>query len=241
MITVIDYGMGNLHSVRKALEVVGAEVRVSSCAEEISKADKMVFPGVGSFGEAMKELNRRKLVKPIKDAIAVGKPFLGLCLGLQLLFERSEEAPGARGLSVLKGDVKRFKVGVRRDPSISSIRRNLRTKFSFENFKVPHMGWNKVSRCQSLDKSSGLTLSLSKGQGVKVSKILSAVPDNSYMYFVHSYYVKPKDKRIVLTTTNYGIDFVSGICKDNIYAFQFHPEKSQALGLKILKNFVKLV
>ena len=205
MIVVIDYGMGNLHSVRKALEVVGAKVRVSSRAEEILKADKIVFPGVGSFGEAMKELNRRKLVKPIKDAIAGGKPFLGLCLGLQLLFERSEEAPGVKGLGILKGDVKRFGV---------------------KGLKVPHMGWNNIAFSY---QPSAFSL-----------RILKSVPKGSYMYFVHSYYVKPKDKRIVLTTTNYGIDFVSGVCKDNVYAFQFHPEKSQALGLKILKNFVRL-
>ena len=123
MIVVIDYGMGNLHSVRKALEVVGGRVKVSSKPEDIRKAEKIVFPGVGSFGEAMKELNRRKLVKPIKDAINGGKPFLGLCLGLQLLFEKSEEAPGVRGLGVLKGDVKRFRV---------------------KGLKVPHMGWNDI-------------------------------------------------------------------------------------------------
>ncbi len=199
MIVVIDYGMGNLHSVRKALEVVGANARVSSRAKDILKADKIVFPGVGSFGEAMKELKRRKLVQPIKDAIAEGKPFLGLCLGLQLLFERSEEAPGVKGLGVLKGEVKRFKL---------------------KGFKVPHMGWNSIKN--------------------KRSDIFDKVPDNSYMYFVHSYYVKPKDKKVVLSTTSYGIDFASGVCKDNVYAFQFHPEKSQALGLKILKNFVEL-
>ena len=121
MIVVIDYGMGNLHSVRKALEVVGARVKVSSCPEEIKKADKIVFPGVGSFGEAMKELKRFKLVQPIKDAIAEGKPFLGLCLGLQLLFEKSEEAPGVKGLCILEGEVKKFKL---------------------KGLKVPHMGWN---------------------------------------------------------------------------------------------------
>jgi glutamine amidotransferase len=205
MIVVIDYGMGNLHSVRKALEVVGGSVRVSSRAEDILKADKIVFPGVGSFGEAMKELNRRELTKPIKDAINGGKPFLGLCLGLQLLFERSEEAPGIRGLGVLKGEVKRFRV---------------------KGLKVPHMGWNNIK--------------VTRSPGHQVTKVLSGVPKGSYMYFVHSYYVKPKDKKVVLTTTNYGIDFASGVCKDNVYAFQFHPEKSQALGLKILKNFVEL-
>jgi len=205
MIVVIDYGMGNLHSVRKALEVVGARATVSSSAKDILKADKIVFPGVGSFGEAMKELKRRKLVQPIKDAINGGKPFLGLCLGLQLLFERSEEAPGVKGLGVLKGEVKRFKL---------------------KGLKVPHMGWNSIK--------------VTRSPGHRVTRIFKRVPDGSYMYFVHSYYVKPKEKKVVLTTTNYGIDFASGVRKDNVYAFQFHPEKSQALGLKILKNFVEL-
>jgi imidazole glycerol-phosphate synthase subunit HisH len=142
MIVVIDYGMGNLHSVRKALEVAGARVKVSSKPEDIKKCEKIVFPGVGAFGEAMKELKRRKLVGPIKDAISEGKPFLGLCLGLQLLFEKSEETPGVKGLGILKGEVKKFRfIG---NPSIPPIHRNFRMKFSFENFKVPHMGWNSI-------------------------------------------------------------------------------------------------
>lgn len=201
MIAVIDYGMGNLHSVRKALEVVGADAMVLSDPADIAKADKIVFPGVGSFGEAMKELKRRSLTMPIKEAIENGKPFLGLCLGLQLLFEKSEEAPGVKGLCVLRGEVKRFRGAL----------------------KVPHMGWNNILMVQ----------------GTR-DKILKNVPDGSYMYFVHSYYVRPKDKNVILTNTRYGIDFASGVCKDNIYAFQFHPEKSQALGLKILENFIKL-
>ncbi|MFA5255902.1 MAG: imidazole glycerol phosphate synthase subunit HisH [Candidatus Omnitrophota bacterium] len=225
MIIVIDYGMGNLHSVRKALEVVGAKAKVSSRAEDILKADKIVFPGVGSFGEAMKELNKRKLVKPIKDAINVGKPFLGLCLGLQLLFERSEESPGVRGLGLLKGAVKRFKFAGRRSFKRSCLSRS-QDQICAANLKVPHMGWNNIVNSSKLK--------------VRSSKILKNVPDNSCMYFVHSYYVKPVDKKVVLTTTSYGIDFASGVCKDNIYAFQFHPEKSQELGLKILKNFVRL-
>ena len=204
MIAVIDYGMGNLRSVQKALEVVGARTKLTSDPEDIKRCEKLVFPGVGSFGAAMKELKRLKLADPIKDAISAGKPFLGLCLGLQLLFEKSEEAPGVKGLCVLKGEVKRF-------------------KFTKKALKVPHMGWNNIS-CQL---------------SVAGCQILKGVPDNSYMYFVHSYYVKPKDKRVVFTTTDYGIDFVSGICKNNIYAFQFHPEKSQNLGLKILENFVR--
>lgn len=223
MIVVIDYGMGNLHSVRKALEISGGRVKVSSLPSDIKKADKIVFPGVGSFGAAMKELRRRKLVMPIKDAIAAGKPFLGLCLGLQLLFERSEEAPGVRGLCVLKGEVKRFKFAKRRSFERSSSSRS-QDQICFANLKVPHMGWNRVSKCQS----------------IKVSKIMKDIPQGSYMYFVHSYYVKPKDKRNILATTGYGINFTSGVCKDNVYAFQFHPEKSQELGLRILRNFVKL-
>lgn len=208
MIAVIDYGMGNLHSVRKALEVVGADAVVTSRPQDIKKAEKIVFPGVGSFGEAMKELKKRKLDKPLKDAIKVGKPFLGLCLGLQLLFERSDEAPGVNGLGVLKGSVKKF---------------NFKGS---EKLKIPHMGWN------SIEKSTNV---MARGSG-----ILNEVPGGSFMYFVHSYYAKPKDKNVILTTTDYGIKFTSGVCKDNIYAFQFHPEKSQRLGLKILDNFKNL-
>ena len=214
MIVVIDYGMGNLHSVRKALEVVGARTKVSARAEEISKADKIVFPGVGSFGEAMKELNKRKLVKPIKDAISAGTPFLGLCLGLQLLFERSEESPGVKGLSVLEGAVKKFNF------SQYPIRN---TQYPL---KVPHMGWNNIVQNTAC--------------GAGGRKMLKGVPAGSYMYFVHSYYVDPKDRKVILTRTNYGTDFASGVCRDNVYALQFHPEKSQALGLRMLKNFVKL-
>lgn len=203
MIAVIDYGMGNLRSVQKALEKVGARTCVTSDPADLKRCSKVVFPGVGAFGDAMKELKRRGLVDPIKDAIADGKPFLGLCLGLQLLFEKSEEAPGVKGLSVLKGEVRRF-------------------RFPKGGLKVPHMGWNSISK---------------HGHG---AGILKGIPDGSYVYFVHSYYVKPKDRKNILTKTFYGIDFVSGVCKDNVYGLQFHPEKSQALGLKILKNFVGL-
>jgi glutamine amidotransferase len=214
VIAVIDYGMGNLRSVQKALEVAGAKAKVTSDPKDIKKAEKIVFPGVGAFGEAMEELRKRDLIHPIKDAIAEGKTFLGLCLGLQLLFEKSAEDPGVKGLCVLEGEVKKFGV---RGPG-SGVRG--------EKLKVPHMGWNTIIKG-------------ARGQGPG-SRILHGVPDGSYMYFVHSYYVKPKDKTVALTTTNYGIDFVSGIHKDNIYAFQFHPEKSQGIGLKILENFVDL-
>lgn len=208
MIAVIDYGMGNLRSVHKALEVVGAKAKITSRPADLKKCKKIVFPGVGAFGEAMKELKRLDLLMPLKAALDEGKHFLGLCLGMQLLFEKSAEASGVKGLSVLKGEVKRF---------------DFRRK---DGLKIPHMGWNNI------DKSSEL-----RAQSIK---ILKDVPDGSYMYFVHSYYVKPKDKDIILTTTDYGIKFASGIRKGNIYGFQFHPEKSQELGLKILKNFVRL-
>ena len=211
MIAVIDYGMGNIRSVQKALEVSGAKTKVTSSAKDIEKCSKLVFPGVGAFGAAMKELKRLKLVDPIRDAIDEGKPFLGLCLGLQLLFERSEEAPGVKGLGILKGEVKRFAF----------------TQYAMRNtqyaLKVPHMGWNSINQKPKTK-----------------NKILDGVPNGSYMYFVHSYYVKPKDKGVILTTTDYGTEFVSGVCMDNVYGLQFHPEKSQKTGLKILKNFVRL-
>ena len=212
MIAVIDYGMGNLRSVQKALEVVGAKTKVTSDPKDLKDCGKIVFPGVGAFGEAMKELKRLRLVEPIRGAIDEGKPFLGLCLGLQLLFEKSEEDPGVKGLCVLKGESKRFKFSRQRTADSGQL-------------KVPHMGWNNITR--------------SPVPGPR-SPILKGVSDGAYMYFVHSYYVKPKDKSVTLTTTDYGTDFVSGICKDNIYGFQFHPEKSQGVGLKILENFVEL-
>lgn len=201
MIAVIDYKMGNLRSVEKALQVVGGRTKVTSDPKDLAKADKIVFPGVGSFGEAAAELKRLKLIEPLKGAIADGKPFLGLCLGLQLLFEKSEEAPGVKGLGVLAGEVKRFRP---------------KTKA----FKVPHMGWNSIA-----------------GSG---GGLLKGVADGAFMYFVHSYYVKPADKGIILTTTDYGITFASSVCKDNIFGLQYHPEKSQDVGLRIVRNFVRM-
>lgn len=207
MIAIIDYRMGNLRSVEKALQIAGGRTKVTSNPKDIEKCDKIVFPGVGAFGAAMKELKKLKLVAPIREAIAEGKPFLGLCLGLQLLFTKSEEAPGVKGLCIFEGESKKF-------------------KFKSSAFKVPHMGWNNIAKREKIK--------------TKNPEILRGVADGAYMYFVHSYYVRPKDKSIILTTTDYGGDFVSGVCRDNVYAFQFHPEKSQAVGLKILKNFVKL-
>jgi len=207
VIAVIDYGMGNLRSVEKALEASGARTKVTSRPSDLKRCDKIVFPGVGSFGEAAKEIRRLGLDEEIKRSIDEGKPFLGLCLGLQLLFDHSEEAPGVKGLSILRGSVKRFRLA---KPGL----------------KVPHMGWNDIA--YSLQPTA------------YSRKLFRGVPDGSYVYFAHSYYVKPKDGGIVLTTTDYGVNFASGVCRDNVYGFQFHPEKSQALGLKILRNFVRL-
>ena len=174
----------------------------------IRRCDKVVFPGVGSFGDAMKELRRRSLDTAITGAITEGKPFLGLCLGLQLLFEKSEEAPGVRGLGVLRGEVKRF-----------------RFPESKRTLKVPHMGWNTIVHRTPYS--------------VQRTSILRGIPTGSYVYFVHSYYVKPEDRKVMLTTTDYGTRFVSGVRREKVYGFQFHPEKSQGLGLKILRNFIK--
>lgn len=205
MITIIDYGMGNLRSVEKAFELYSSDVKVTSSAEDISRADKAVLPGVGAFGKAMEELKKRRLVQAIKGFIDKGKPFLGICLGIQILFLESEESGSVKGLGVLKGRAKRFK--------------------NTDGIKIPHMGWNKIRK-------------MGNGQG---TDILNGVPQGSYMYFVHSYYAEPEDKDIILCETDYGRNFASGIHKDNIYAFQFHPEKSQDLGLKIIKNFVEIL
>ena len=199
MITIIDYGMGNLRSVQKALESQGAKARISQSPKDIKAADKLVLPGVGAMQPAMKKLHSLSLVGPIKDFIASERPFLGICLGLQLLFETSEEGGKVRGLGILKGNVKRFK-----------------------KLKIPHMGWN--------------TLKITANR----CPLFTGITDKSYVYFCHSYFVSPKDKSAVAATTEYGVNFTSAIWKKNIYAIQFHPEKSQDVGLKILNNFVNL-
>ncbi|MCK4518963.1 MAG: imidazole glycerol phosphate synthase subunit HisH [Candidatus Omnitrophica bacterium] len=207
MIAVIDYGMGNLRSVSKALEKLGAEVRVTSNGADIESSSKLVFPGVGAFLDCMNGLKERELVSPIKEFIKSKKPFLGICMGLQLLFETSEEAPGTAGLGVLKGGVRRF------SPVAGQ-----------EKLKVPHIGWNQI-------RFSGREKNLPLFRGVE---------DESFVYFVHSYYAVPNEPEITTTLTSYGVDFCSSLNKDNIYATQFHPEKSQSVGLKILENFCRL-
>ncbi len=196
MIAVVDYGMGNLRSVQKGFEKVGYDAVVTGDPGVIDDASHIVLPGVGAFRDCMHNLDERGLAEPVVKCIEKGKPFLGICLGLQLLFEESEEFGTHRGLGVVKGKVVRF-------PG--------------NNLKVPHMGWNSVKK-------------------VKDIPLLGSVDDGSYFYFVHSYYVVPEED-VTATTTEYGVEFTSSIWRDNIFACQFHPEKSQEEGLKILKAF----
>ena len=209
MIAVIDYGMGNLRSVQKALEFVGAKVFVTHDSDLILNADSVVLPGVGSFKDCMSNLKELNLIDPIRKFIDGGKPFLGICLGLQVLFEESEEYGPVAGLGILPGKVVKFS-------NNSSETKN------GQLIKVPHMGWNNIE----VKKKDPLFENID---------VISP-----YFYFVHSYYVVPKDKNMVATVTNYGIEFVSGIQYKNIYAFQFHPEKSQTMGLALLERFSNL-
>lgn len=206
MITIIDYQMGNLRSVQKAFESVGAEAKISSDPREIAAAERLVLPGVGGFGEAMEELRRRDLETPIHDFIASGRPMLGICLGLQLLFEVGFEGGTHRGLGILQGDVVRFE-----GPAFGGS----------GGLKVPHMGWNQVVKQADVP-------------------LLSDTSDGTHFYFVHSYFVRPADPAIVALSCDYGGEFCAMIRRDNVYAMQFHPEKSQADGLKLLRHFAEL-
>ena len=206
-IAVIDYGMGNLRSVAKALELVGAKAVISDSPKRILAARAVVFPGVGSFSPAMHNLKEKGLDETIKDAIFRGRFFLGLCLGFQLLFEASWEEGKHKGLGILKGDVPKFKVPEKTGASL----------------RIPHMGWNTVKT-----RDAG-------------EKMFKGIADNSYFYFVHSYYCSPKDKNVIAGKTAYGIDFCSAIVKNGIWACQFHPEKSGKNGIRLLRNFVQEV
>lgn len=205
MITIIDYGMGNLRSVAKGFESVGVPVRLTSDKGVVKDSEKIVLPGVGAFGDCMKNLEKFDLIGVIKDHVHAGKPYLGLCLGMQVLFSESEEFTLTKGLDLIKGRVVKF-------PD---------EEFKNMKLKIPHMGWN------SLDIK-------------KESPLLKGISDGTYFYFVHSFYVKPDDPSAIAATTDYGIDFTSMVSVDNIFACQFHPEKSQREGLKILKNFGEL-
>lgn len=202
MIALIDYGMGNIRSVSKAIEAVGGEVTITQSPEEIKKAKAIVLPGVGAFRDCMENLDKLGLLSAVKEEILKGKPYLGICLGMQILFTESEEFGICNGLDIFKGRVVRFNLS--------------------KEYKIPHMGWNTV-------KFS------------KKDKFLDDIPDKSFFYFVHSYYVIPEDKKIIAGVTDYGIDFTSMVIYENIFATQFHPEKSQKTGLKLLKNFVRLL
>ncbi len=202
MITIIDYGSGNLKSIKNGFKKINANAIISSSLKDIDDAEALVLPGVGAFGNAIENLS--KYENSIEEHIATGKPFLGVCLGLQVLFSTSEESPDIPGLDIFQGEVLHFP---------DSVKEN--------GLKIPQMGWNQLeikNKCPILD-------------GV----------NNNFMYFVHSYYVNPKDRNIIAATVNYCIDVPAVICKENVFATQFHPEKSGEKGLQILKNFVKLV
>lgn len=204
MIAIIDYGMGNLRSVQKAFEKVGAETIVTQDAQVILNAQKVVLPGVGAMQPAMEKLKSLNLINAIHNTVDQGKPFLGICLGLQLLFEKSVEGGDIKGLGILEGRVEKFSAN--------------RTA----EIKVPHMGWNQLTLVDNQ------------------CPFFNRINDATYVYFCHSYYVVPKDPQIIAATTQYDIDFTSAICKNNIFGVQFHPEKSQITGLRMLENFVKL-
>jgi len=200
MIAIIDYGMGNLRSVEKALQSLGADCSILSQPDALDNCKGVILPGVGAFGDAMANLRRNGWVEWIRETVNTGIPFLGICLGLQLLFNWSEEGEGGEGLNIVAGKVVKFPPGVG---------------------IIPHMGWNQLKIASD-------------------TPLLSGIDQDSYVYFVHSYYVLPDEAEVIAATTDYGIDFVSAIVKDNIYGLQFHPEKSQAVGLNILNNFLEL-
>lgn len=202
MIAIIDYDAGNIKSVEKALQKLGQDVVVTRDAETILAADRVILPGVGAFGDAMANLRKYELDKVIRQVVEKGTPFLGICLGLQLLFERSDETPGVEGLGILEGEICRIPDG--------------------EGLKIPHMGWNSL-------------------QFQNEGRLFRGLPQGSYVYFVHSYYLKAKDSSIVKATCEYGVSIHASVEKRNVFACQFHPEKSSDVGLKILQNFVELV
>lgn len=201
MTAIIDYGAGNIKSVEKALLSLGQEVVITDDKETILNADRIILPGVGAFGDAMAQLEKTGLDAVIREAVEKNIPFLGICLGLQLLFEKSEEAPGVKGLGILKGEVKKIPAE--------------------QGLKIPHMGWNSLHFAHD-------------------GKLFHGIEEGSYVYFVHSYYLKAEEEFIVKASTEYGVSIHASVEKDNVFACQFHPEKSSETGLKILKNFVEL-
>jgi imidazole glycerol-phosphate synthase subunit HisH len=200
MITIVDYGMGNLRSVQKAFERVGFVATISADPRDVARAARLVLPGVGAFRDAIGELKRKNLVGPVLEHIESGRPFLGICLGLQLLFDVSYEGGEYEGLGVLRGRVERFP--------------------TWPGFKVPHMGWNRLATMGN-------------------HPVLADIPDDAHFYFVHSYHVVPDDQDVIVARTSYIVPFVSTVARDNVFAAQFHPEKSQRHGLRLLRNFAE--
>ena len=203
-VAIIDYGMGNLRSVQKGLARVGVRAAVTRDPGRIEGAAGVVLPGVGAFGACMDNLRQLGLIEPVRRVIKAGTPFLGICLGMQLLFDESEEFGPVAGLAIFRGRCVRFRESDQPD------------------FRIPHMGWNQIRKRQDVPHLDGIA-------------------NGTFVYFVHSYYVVPADPALVATTTDYGGEFVSAVAKDNVFACQFHPEKSQAIGLRILKNFGAVV
>jgi glutamine amidotransferase len=200
LIVIVDYGMGNLRSVQKGFEQVGHRAQITSDPAEVLRAERLVLPGVGAFGDAMIELRRRRLVEPVREFVASGRPTLGICLGLQLLFDLGHEDGRHEGLGILPGEVVRFDVPA--------------------GYKVPHMGWNQL----------------------KISRrvpLVEGIDEGAHVYFVHSYHAVPRDRAVIVAEADYPQPFVSIVARDRLYATQFHPEKSQAVGLRMLRNFAE--
>ena len=201
MVAIIDYDAGNIKSVEKAIQLLGEEAIITRNPDEILSASHVILPGVGAFGDAMEKLHKYGLISVIHEVVKRDIPFLGICLGLQLMFDRSEETPGVEGLSILKGEIKRIP--------------------DKEDLKIPHIGWNSLKY-------------------PNVGRLYKDIPEDSYVYFVHSYYLDAEEKDIVVATTEYGTNIHASVEKGNVFACQFHPEKSSSVGLKILENFLKV-
>ena len=201
MVAIIDYDAGNIKSVQKAIESLGEEAIVTRDPEVILNAPRVILPGVGAFGDALEKLHNYGLVDVIHEVVKRNIPFLGICLGLQLLFERSDETPGVEGLGILKGEIKRIP--------------------DTEGLKIPHIGWNSLKYPNS-------------------GRLYEGITEESYVYFVHSYYLEAKDEKMVVATTEYGTTIHASVEQGNVFACQFHPEKSSSVGLKILDNFLKI-
>ena len=211
MIAIIDYDAGNIKSVEKALQRLGAQTVITRDAETLLSADRVILPGVGNFGDCMYNLENFGLIPVIHRVIDAGTPFLGICVGLQLLFESSEESPGVPGLGILKGKILRLPGGIDETAQEGSTGENL--------LKIPHMGWNSL-------------------EIRKPGRLFTGIPQEPYVYFVHSYYLKAEDPGIVTAVTQYGTEIHAAVEQGNVFATQFHPEKSSSVGLQILKNFI---